>query len=163
MSIPGPTPPAVGGALPATPLWYPPMSLKWIGTGVIVFVGASAHKMPSRVRDFFASAMGFFLTAVGALLMFQHGFVPTAFALLFMLLMMWSASQVRVAEGMVSKKATEGFLCPSAIVDYNPDPKQRWFIERILGEGGIGIQEKDVVTYPVQGASTQAGTSAGNT
>jgi len=165
MSIPGPTP-AVGGALPTMPLWYPPMSLKWIGTGAIVFAGASAHKMPSRIREFFASPVGFFFTAVAALLMFQRGFAPAAFALLFMLLMMWSASQVRVAEGLVAQTKTEGFLNPSSVpafVDYNPDPKQRWFVERVLGEGGVGVQEKDVATYPVQGASTQAGTSAGNT
>lgn len=172
MSVPGPSPPpAVGGALfPPVPLWYPPMSMKWIGTGFLVFAGAAAHKMPSNIRGFFASPLGFFATALVALFVFQRGFEPAAFAILFMLLMMWSATQTRVAEGMTVgnflTSTTEGFLCPSSVpmtVDYNPDPKQRWFVERVLGEGGVGVQEKDVATYPVQGASTQAGTSAGNT
>ena len=170
MSVPGPPPPAVGGALlPPVPLWYPPMSLKWIGTGLLVFVGAVAHKMPSHVRGLFASPIGFFVTAVVALLVFQRGFEPAAFAILFMLLMMWSTTQVQT-EGMTVGNfltaTTEGFISPSSVltmVDYNPDPKQRWFVERVLGEGGVGVQEKDVATYPVQGASTQAGTSAGNT
>ena len=171
MSVPGPPSPTVGGALfPPAPLWYPPMSLKWIATGLLVFVGAVAHKMPSHVRKVFASPIGFFITAVIALFVFQQGYGPLAFAVLFLLLMMWSTTQTQVAEGMTIGNflttTTEGFLCPSsvpAIIDYNPDPKQRWFVERVLGEGGVGIQEKDVATYPVQGASTQAGTSAGNT
>ena len=169
MSVPGPAP-AVGGALfPPVPLWYPPMSIKWIGTGLILFAGAVAHKMPSHVREFFASSIGFFATALVALLIFQHGFEPAAFAILFMLLMMWSTTQVPtegMSVGNFLNATTEGFLSPSSVpafIDFNPDPKQRWFVERVLGEGGVGIQEKDVATYPVQGASTQAATSAGNT
>ena len=90
---------------------------------------------------------------MGALTVYQYGFHPMAFALLFFLLMVWSAEQ---------SQKSEGFLVASNTVDWVTNSK-RWFVERVLHERPVGIQEKDVNTYPVQGASPQAGTSAGNT
>jgi hypothetical protein len=143
------------------PLWYPPLSAKWIATGLVVFAGAVVNKMEAKWRAPFATPLGFFLTAVAAVAMFEYGFPPAAFALLFFLLMAWSTQHA--AETFVgSAGRSEGFLNPSA-VDFVDNGQRKWFVEKVLKENPVGIQEKDVATYPVQGASAQAGTSAGNT
>jgi hypothetical protein len=67
--------------------------------------------------------------------------------------MVWSAEQ---------SQNTEGFLSGVNTVDWVTNSK-RWFVEKVLHERPLGIQEKDVNTYPIQGSSPQSGTSAGNT
>lgn len=136
-----------------TPLWHPPIALNWIVTIVIVFVGAVANRIRPDIRRYFTNPLGFFGCSMGALVMYQYGFHPLAFAILFFLLMVWSADQSQSAEGFLSGVNT---------VDWVTNSK-RWFVEKVLHERPLGIQEKDVSTYPVQGASPQAGTSAGNT
>jgi hypothetical protein len=131
-----------GGALNLTPIYYPPVSVKWIITGLIVFVGAVANKISSEMRQKFAHPFGFFLTSLAALAMYQLGFPPAAFAILFFLLMTWSAE--------VSAKQ-EGFLNASPTVDWVQNSK-RWFVEKVLKERPLGIQEKEVLTLPVQGS-----------
>jgi hypothetical protein len=136
-----------GGFFPMPPIWYPPIELKWLATGLIVFAGAVANRVQPQIRALFVSPAGFFFTALLAMVMFQYGFQPAAFAILFFLLCMWSAN---VAE--------EPFLNGSNAVDWVTSSK-RWFVERVLKEDPIAIQEKDVRTYPVQGASAQGSTS----
>lgn len=155
MNSPPPFGGSPGGALPfnGIPLWHPPVNVKWIITILIVFVGAVANRLHSKIRAYIVGPIGFFVTSVFALFVYQYGFQPTAFALLFFLLMVWSAQQ---------SSNMEGFLVASSTVDWVTDSK-RWFVEKVLHERPIAIQERDVSTYPVQGASPQAGTSAGNT
>jgi len=145
-----------GGAMPAflnAPLWHPPIALTWIITIAIVFVGAVANRIQPDMRQYFTNPLGFFVCSISALAVYQYGFHPLAFAILFFLLMIWSADQSQNAEGFLSGVNT---------VDWVTNSK-RWFVEKVLHERPLGIQEKDVSTYPVQGSSPQAGTSAGNT
>jgi hypothetical protein len=79
-------------------------------------------------------------------------YTPVAFALFFFLLAMWSAH--------VSSK--EGFMNASSTVDWVTNSK-RWFVEKVLMEKPLAIQEKDVATYPVSGLSAQSATSSGTT
>jgi hypothetical protein len=81
------------------------------------------------------------------------GFVPGAFAVLFFLLMVWSAHK---------SKQTEGFLNASNTIDW-VNNSQRWFVEKTLKENPKGIQEKSVDTFPIQGATTQSSSATGNT
>jgi hypothetical protein len=146
------------------PLWYPPFSVKWVLTALIVFAGAVANKLEAKYRAPFATPLGFFLTAAAAAAAFEYGFPPAAFAILFFLLMAWSTthSESFVGSAGPSKKDPEPFANP-VILEVDLDQKKRWFVESVLKENPLGVQEKDVATYPVQGASAQAGTSAGNT
>jgi len=136
-----------------TPIWHPPIALNSIVTIVIIFVGAVANRIRPDIRRYFTNPLGFFGCSMGALIVYQYGFHPMAFAILFFLLMIWSADQ---------SQNVEGFLSGVNTVDWVTNSK-RWFVEKVLHERPLGIQEKDVSTYPVQGASPQAGTSAGNT
>lgn len=141
MNPPSPFP--GGGFIPGTPIWYPPVATKWLFTALIVFVGAMANRFKPNVRNIFASPAGFFVTALVAMYVFQEGHAPLAFAIFFMLLMMWS---VQLAENK------EGFLCASNAYDWVTTSK-RWLVERVLKERPVAIQERDVATYPVSGSS----------
>ena len=136
-----------------TPLWYPPIEVKWAATLILVFLGAVANKISPDVRIVFTNPVGFFVTAMVGLVLYEYGMPPLAFAVFFFLLSIWAVSQ---------SQKMEGFLSGTGAVDWVTNSK-RWFVEKVLRERPLGIQEKDVNTYPVQGSSPQAGTSAGNT
>jgi hypothetical protein len=174
---PNPIPGASGGFLPPMPpIWYPPIELKWIGTGLIVFAGAVANRVQPRIRNLFTSPTGFFLTALASVLMFKYGFKPAAFAILFFLLNAWAASIAEASEGWRGGGGGGAAIGGHTANDYALEPflnasntdwvtnHKRWFVERVLKEDPIAIQEKDVRTYPVAGASAQGSTStAANT
>jgi hypothetical protein len=121
------------------PIWYPPITVKWIVTCLIVFAGAVAPRIPDNYRSYVAHPLGFFAIAIGSLAMYQWGFPPAAFAMMFFLLAVWSAHQAR---------ETEGFLNAAPAVDWVNNSK-RWYVEKVLHERPLGIQDKEVSTYPV--------------
>lgn len=141
--------PGIGGKI--GPIWHPPIESRWILTGLIVFAGAVAKKLNPSILKAVASPIGFFLTVLIALAIFKEGFPPGAFAVLFFLLMVWLNQTVR---------EEEGFLNAHNTVDWVTNSK-RWFVESVLKERPVGIQDKDVRTFPVQGASAQGSTQNG--
>jgi hypothetical protein len=136
-----PPPPVPGGG--STPIYHPPIASKWIITGLIVFAGSVANRWNPRIREAFVHPIGFFLTALSAIAVYQIGFPPAAFALLFLLLNAWATT--------LPHRLKEGFLSGVNTIDWVTNDK-RWFVEKVLKERPIGIQEKDVATYPVEGA-----------
>ena len=120
-----------------TPIWYPPIHLKWILTSLVVFAGAVANKFGPKVHSVFLHPAGFFFTLLTALGFYQVGFPPMTFAILFFLLSLWA-----------SQSTNEGFLCGANTIDWVVNDK-RWWVERVLKERPLGIQEKDVATYPI--------------
>lgn len=123
------------------PIWYPPITVKWIVTGLIVFAAAVANKIAPDMRAKFTHPVGFFMTALAAFFAFEYGFPPAAFAILFFLLMVWSVQ--------ISHHSAEGFLNASNAVDWVTNSR-RWFVEKVLKERPTGIQEKEVATFPIQ-------------
>ena len=121
-------------------IYNPPIATKWIFAGLIVFAGAVADRWNPNVRAAFVHPIGFFLTALVAISAYQAGFPPAAFAILFMLLSVWATTL---------PNKTEGFL-NGASVDWVTNGK-RWWVEKVLKERPLGIQDKDVATYPVEG------------
>jgi hypothetical protein len=149
-----PAPQIPGGGFPSfVPIWHPPVATQWILTVAILFAGAVANRIPSRMRTLLTNPLGFFLMGGAAIMLLRLGYAPIAFATLFALLSIWSVEQFDLPEG---------FLNGSNTVDWVTSSK-RWWVEKVLKERPMGIQEKDVDTYPVQGSSAQGGTSAGNT
>jgi hypothetical protein len=143
-----PGPLAGGNAFQLPPIWYPPVASKWIFTGLIVFAGSVAERFGPHIRTVFTHPIGFFLTAVAGIAIFQLGFPPGAFAVFYFLLMMWATQ--------ISSK--EGYLNASNTIDWVTNSK-RWYVEKVLKERPVAIQEKDVATYPVEGASAQGSTN----
>lgn len=124
-----------------TPLWHPPIASKWIITVLVVFAGAVSKNFSIATKQFFTNPIVFFITALVALAIYEVGFTPGAFAVLFFLLMVWSSSSIA---------RTEGFFNSSITVDMVTNSK-RWYVEKVLKERPIAIQDKDVSTYPVEG------------
>lgn len=167
-----------GGFLPNTPLWYPPMSVKWILTGLVIFAASVANRFKPEIRRYFSNPVGFFLVAVAAFVTFKHGFAPLAFALLFLLLNMWAAqtsegfanaAKHRIECDEAARNAGqgaypqffEGFIGTDDVELVTRGKK--WFVERVLKENPEAIVDKGVLTQAISGFSAQGGTSAGTT
>lgn len=144
MSLPPPPTPGGGSSI-----YSPPITTKWLVTGLIIFSGAVADRWSPSVRDMIVGPIGFFLTALVAIAAYQLEFPPATFAILFMLLNAWAIT-------LSSKQ--EGFVNGANTVDWVTNSK-RWFVEKVLKERPLAIQEKDVTTYPVEGPSAQGSTS----
>jgi hypothetical protein len=177
MNPAAPTPGTSGGGfMPNIPIWYPPMSLNWIITGLVVFAAAVANRLRPNIRGYFTSPFGFFVTAAAAFGTFKYGFPPLAFAILFFLLSVWAAQE---SEGFVNRvkerkecdamysgqeaypQFFEGFIGASD-VEFVTNGK-RWFVERILKEHPEAIIDKGVLTQAISGFSAQGSTNVGNT
>lgn len=114
------------------------MEPRWIVTLLIVFAGAVSNRLGGNIQKLFVHPIGFFVTVLAAIGVFQIGFPPGAFAILFFLLSVWSLQYTK-----------EGFLNASNSVDWVTNTK-RWYVEKVLKERPVAIQEKEVSTYPVQ-------------
>lgn len=140
------------GQFPMSPLYYPPVASKWIFTGLILLAGATAPQWSPTVRTAVIHPVSFFLIALAAIGIFQLGFPPAAFAVFFLLLCVWVSSVTHNPEGFLN----------ASNIDYVTNSK-RWYVEKVLGERPLGIQEKDVNTSAISDASAQGATSAGTT
>jgi len=165
-----------GGFMPNVPIWYPPMSLNWIITGLVVFAAAVANRLRPNVRRIFTSPVGFFTTAIAAFITFKHGFPPLAFAILFFLLTVWAAQTSEGFAEQIKERKTrdelysgqeaypqffEGFLGASD-VNFVTNNK-RWYVERVLKEHPEAIVDKNVQTLAISGLSAQSSTNSGTT
>ena len=129
--------PPIPGFGPTSPIWHPPIASKWIAAIIVVFLGAVANRLPFSFRSLVLQPIGFFLVSVAALGSYWWGFLPGTLAILFFLLSVW-ASQAMNAESFVN-----------SATDWVTNSKT-WFVEKVLKERPVGIQEKDVTTFPVQ-------------
>jgi len=132
-------PPGFPSSMPSMPIWHPPIESKWIATIIIVFMGAVANRIPHSLRALIIQPVGFFLTSLAAMGCYWLHFFPATLAIFFFLLAVWSAEA----------GSTEGFLNASNTIDWVTNSK-KWFVEKVLKERPLGIQEKDVSTFPVQ-------------
>jgi hypothetical protein len=152
MNIP-PNPSSFSSPGNMKPMWHPPIEPRWILTILIIFLASVASRMPPSVLNIFVNPIGFFMTSLISLAVYRIGFAPGAFAILFFLLLVWSAN---------ASKQAEGFLSASNTVDWVTN-SERWFVEKTLKERPLGIQEKSVNTFPVQGATSQTSNASGTT
>jgi hypothetical protein len=131
-------PPPGPGSHPLGPIWHPPIASKWIAVIIVVFLGAVANRIPHQLRFYIIQPVGFFLIALSAMVCYWMGFYAGTFALFFFLLSIWSAEA----------RSPEGFLNASNTVDWVTNSK-KWFVEKVLKEQPLAIQEKDVSTSAI--------------
>ena len=138
----------------ATPIWMPPFSFATLLTIVCIIGATQADKLPSTIPATLLHPVGFILTALIAISLYEYNSVPLAVSLILLLLSVWAAHH------SVSKvpASSEGFLpfVPSGTIDWVNDDKQKWFVERVLKETPMGIQDSKVATYPVQTESSSS-------
>lgn len=78
--------------------------------------------------------------------------IPVAFAVAFFLvnlLRIMPKKAAAAAAAVPVPGVKEGFFQPSGTIDWVTTQK-KWFVEKVLKEKPIAIQEKEVETYPVQ-------------
>jgi hypothetical protein len=132
-----------------TPIWMPPLSFATLLTVVCIFGAAQADKLPAVIPATLLHPVGFVLTILVAISFYEYKSIPLSIALILLLLSVWAAHHT---------PAHEGFLpfVPSGTIDWVNNDKQKWFVERVLKETPMGIQDKNVATYPVQTESSSS-------
>jgi hypothetical protein len=132
----------------------PPLSFATLVTLACIVGAAQADKLPSVIPTTLLHPVGFILTVLIAISFYEYNSVPLAISLILLLLSVW-ASHHDTAKVPAS---SEGFLpfVPSGTIDWVNDDKQKWFVERVLRETPMGIQDKNVATYPVQTESSSS-------
>ena len=138
----------------ATPIWMPPLSFATLLTIVCIIGATQADKLPATITTTLLHPVGFILTGLIAISLYEYNSVPLAISLILLLLSVWAAHHT------VNKvpASSEGFLpfVPSGTIDWVNDDKQKWFVERVLKETPMGIQDSKVATYPVQTESSSS-------
>ncbi len=129
-----------GGAM--KPVWHPPIPMEWILSFLLLVAASNMEALPPAIHQTLLHPAGFFFTFLFAVAAIDAGYTVAPFAVLFFLLLLW-----------VMKERTEGFQV-AGTVDWVQN-NARWFSEVILKEKPMGIKEKDVATYPVQGDSSE--------
>jgi hypothetical protein len=128
------------------PIWHPPMPMEWI-LSILLLIGASnIEALPPHVSRTLLHPAGFFCTFLFAVAAFDAGYTVAPFAVLFFLLLAWVTHD---------RRGKEGFQV-AGTVDWVQNNK-RWFVESVLKERPMGIKDKDVETYPVQGSNSLPG------
>lgn len=120
------------------PIWHPPIPTEWILSFLILVGASNIEALPPQVSRTILHPAGFFITFLFAIAAFDAGYTIAPFAILFCLLLSW-----------VTNERNEGFQV-AGTVDWVQNNK-RWFVESVLKEKPLGIKDKDVNTYPVQG------------
>jgi len=140
----------------AVPNWMPPLSFATILTLLCIVGAAQADKLPSSIPQFFLHPVGFILTGLIAISSYEYNQIPLAVALILFLLSLAAARHASISVPSSVPTSTEGFLpfIPSGTIDWVTNEKQKWFVERVLKETPLGIQDKPVNTYPVQTESS---------
>ena len=138
----------------ATPIWMPPLSFATLVTILCIIGATQADKLPSIIPTTLLHPVGFILTVLIAISLYEYNSVPLAISLILLLLSVWAAHHTI---GKVPA-SSEGFLpfVPSGTIDWVNNDKQKWFVERVLKETPMGIQDSKVATYPVQTESSSS-------
>jgi hypothetical protein len=136
------------------PIWMPPLSFATLLTILCIVGAAQADKLPSVISTTLLHPVGFILTVLIAISLYEYKSIPLAVSLILLLLSVWAAHH-EVAKVPAS---SEGFVpfVPSGTIDWINNDKQKWFVERVLKETPLGIQDKNVATYPVQTESSSS-------
>lgn len=148
MASMAPMPPSGGSSNNFIPgfkqLWHPPFSVSTIGTIILIFLGSFPKDNPKLFKTLFMAPIGFFTGVLIAVLLILNDQMMLAFALLFWLLSLWAHTIVSKAHSY-----SEGFLStPAGLMDWVTN-SNTWYVERVLKEKPLGIQDKSVVTFPV--------------
>jgi hypothetical protein len=126
------------------PIWMPPIQVEWIGAATLVILGGNIEKLPENYHAILCHPLVFLFGMIVSVGLAAFKMLPLSLAVAFFL--------VNVVRLMPKKEITipgkkEGFV-PSGAIDWVTTQK-KWFVEKVLLERPVAIQEKEVVTYPI--------------
>ena len=126
------------------PIWMPPIQIEWLVAGTLIVLGANIEKLDSEYHSILCHPLVFIFGMIISVGLAAFEMVPLALAIAFFL--------VNVVRLLPKKEITdpgkkEGFV-PSGAIDWVTTQK-KWFVEKVLLERPVAIQEKEVTTYPI--------------
>ena len=150
-----------GQGVPQTPLWMPPIQIDWLIAIILIFVGSNIEQVPEQYHAIISNPLVFLVGMLVSAGVAAVGEIPIAFAIAFCLVNLIrimpkkilvkanpGAKKQKESKPEQAKKSVEGFT-PSGTIDWVTTHK-KWFVEKVLMEKPVGIQEKEVATYPIQ-------------
>ena len=140
-----------GSGILQTPLWLPPIQIDWLIAIILIIVGSNIEQIPQEYHASVSNPLVFLVGMLVSAGVAAMGQIPIAFAIAFFLVnlirIMPKKRHVKVNPG-AQKATAEGFT-PSGTIEWVTSNK-KWFVEKVLMERPLGIQEKEVATYPIQ-------------
>jgi hypothetical protein len=137
-----------------SPNWLPPFQIDWMVATILVILGANIEKIPEQYHTQLGNPLIFLIGMLFSAGLAALKQIPIAFAIAFFLvnLIRLMPRKQLGKEHYPGKKqdapTKEGFV-PSGTMDWVTTQK-KWFVEKVLNERPVGIQEKEVSTYPIQ-------------
>ena len=128
------------------PNWLPPFDIQWILAAILVLLGSNIEKIPSEYHTQIASPLIFLIGMLFSAGLAALKQISLAFASAFFLVNLVRLMPKKTLEKVHSPGSKEGFA-PSGTIDWVTTQK-KWFVEKVLQEKPIGIQDKEVLTYP---------------
>lgn len=120
-----------------------PISIDWLTSAILLLIAVKPEALPANVRVATAHPVGLvFLLLLGIALFSYSAILGTA--IFIMVISIWRST----LQDRVLGNTTEGFSLSPAQLEYITSPK-RWFVEEVLREHPIAIQEKQVRTEPI--------------
>jgi len=128
----------------------PPLSFEIIVSAILVIGGSTVEMVPEAYINIITNPLVFIVGMLLSAGLAAYRHIILAFAVAFFLV-----NLLRIMPKKITKKAvkvspgvTEAFQ-PAGALEWVTNNK-KWFVEKVLKEQPIAIQEKDVSTYPIQ-------------
>ena len=148
--------------LPANHLG-PPVKPDIIIAVLLIVLGSTIEMVPQEYHLILSNPIVFFVGMLLSAGLAAMNLIPIAFAVAFFLVNLLRIMPKKTIKKTIVKttkvsnpgfkndvsEVKEGFMAPSGTIDWVTNNK-KWFVEKVLMEKPIGIQEKEVSTYPVQ-------------
>jgi hypothetical protein len=135
-----------------TPIWLPPIQADWLVAIILIIVGSNIEQVPEKYQSTISNPLVFLVGMLVSAGVASLGHIPISFAIAFCLVnlirIMPKPKKPASNVGPGAKKVSEGFT-PSGTIDWVTTHK-KWFVEKVLMEQPVAIQEKEAITYPIQ-------------
>lgn len=123
---------------------------------ILLIIGASMIEVvPQQYHALLSNPLVFLVGMLLAAGLAAGNQIPIAFAVAFFLVNLLRIMPKKIIKKTVTKTTTitspgvkEAFQ-PSGAIDWVTNHK-KWFVEKVLKEKPVAIQEKEVATYPIQ-------------
>ena len=134
----------------------PPIGPHIIIALVLVIFASMIELIPQEYHPLLTNPLIFLVGMLLSAGLASINLIPLAFAVAFLLVNLLRIMPKKSIKSSTSKiinpgikEIKEGFVIPSGTIDW-VNNKKKWFVEKVLMEKPVGIQEKEVSTYPVQ-------------
>lgn len=128
------------------PNWLPPINVELIVAATLIIFGANVEQIPEEYHKILSNPLIFLIGMLISAGLASLKFVPMALAVAFFLV---NLIRLQPKKELDNPGKTEAFTTsPSGALDWVTTQKQ-WFVEKVLLERPLAIQEKEVVTYPI--------------